>query len=286
MPLMGRAALARPMTLRLSPRHYLYSQIELPAVNSRVLPNLLKFEIERHTPLALSDTCFGYRVVGRDRLTNRMTVDLYVAKLRLVNRAAEAAQDRGHRIARLTAATPDGSAVDMPVFGAQLPAIHLDHHDRMTAVLAGAAVFLLALCAWSYSERQDRLEAALQDRLGLVQEKASRIEALSRRQAGLEHDLHGLEQRKSDAALTPVLEAVAKVLPDDSWLSGAEINGATVTLSGFSGEAFKLPAIFNASGLFANARLLGPVEHQAGDPADRFDMAVDYRPPSVAEGAR
>lgn len=283
--LMGRAALARPVTLQLSPRHFLHCQLELPTVTSRVLPNLLKFEIERHTPLALSDTCFGYRIIGRNRLTNRMTVDLFVAKLRAVNHAAEAAQDRGLRIARLVALEPGGTAVDMPEFGAQLPAIHLDHHGRLAAVLAGVAVVLLALTAWSYSAREDRLNAALQDEMVAAQDKAERIEALSHHEAMLEHGLHGLEKRKADTAITPILEAVAKVLPDDSWLNGTEVEGTTVTLSGFSGAAFKLPAIFNASGLFANARLLGPVEHDAGDPADRFDMAADYRAPGRAPGS-
>ncbi|MDC6695334.1 hypothetical protein, partial [Leclercia adecarboxylata] len=141
---------------------FLHTQIDLPTVTSRVLPNLLKFEIERHTPLALTDTCFGYRVLGRDRMTGRMTVDLFVAKLRTVNRAAEAAQDRGLRIAKLTALAPDGTDVEMPVFGAQLPAIHLDHHGRVTAVLAAAVVLMIAATAWSYSVREDRLNDSLQ----------------------------------------------------------------------------------------------------------------------------
>ena len=276
--LMGRQALARPVTLRLSPPMFLHTQLELPTVTARVLPNLLKFEIERQTPLALSDTCFGYRVLGRDRMTGRMRVDLYVAKLRTVNRAAEAAQDRGLRIAKLTALAPDGSDVEMPVFGAQLPAIHLDHHGRVTAFLAAAVVLMVAATAWSYSAREDRLNDSLQEQLQTVQEKASRIEALSHKQAALERDLHGLEKQRIDAALTPELEAIARVLPDDSWLNGFEINGATITLAGFSNSAFKLPATFNASGIFGNARLLGPVQHQNGDPADRFDMAVDYLP--------
>lgn len=276
--LMGRQALARPVTLRLSPPMFLHTRIDLPTVTARVLPNLLKFEIERQTPLALTDTCFGYRVLGRDRMTGRMSVDLYVAKLRTVNRAAEAAQDRGLRIAKLTALAADGTDVEMPVFGAQLPAIHLDHHGRLSAVLAAAVVLMILAAAWSYSAREDRLNASLQEQLATVQEKAGRIEALSRKQAALEHDLHGLEKRRADAALTPELEAIARVLPDDSWLSGFEINGATVSLAGFSNSAFKLPATFNASGVFANARLLGPVQHQNGDPADRFDMAVDYVP--------
>jgi general secretion pathway protein L len=284
--LMGRAALARPVTLQLAPPLFLHTQIDLPAVTSRVLPNLLKFEIERHTPLALSDTCFGYRVLGRDRLTGRMKVDLFVAKLRTVNRAAEAAQDRGHRVARLTALAPDGVPVEMPVFGAQLPAIHLDHHGRVTSFLVIAVAFLIAATAWSYSERQDRLNDALLARLTELQKETDHIDHIKNQRAALERDLDRLKKLKSNDAIAPVLEAIARVLPDDSWLSGVEVNGADVTVTGFSNSAFQLPATFNASGVFGNAHLLGPVQHQTGDPADRFDMAAQYLPALEYKGAK
>lgn len=75
-PLRRQAAAADRVILRLPADCGLRRNIGLPAAAEGSLANVLRFEMDRHTPFASEQVYFGYRLCGRDAERQRLQIEL------------------------------------------------------------------------------------------------------------------------------------------------------------------------------------------------------------------
>src|SRR5262249_19780012 len=114
-----------------------------------------------------------------------------------------------------------------------------------------------------------RVDAA-QARAAVVGRLQARLDAANRQAAFL-------AQQKQNPAAVAVLAAVARLLPDDTWLYEFEMNGDEVRLHGFSSEAASLIALFDSSPYFADAQFRSPLMQGPSPALQRFDVSVKLK---------
>ena len=178
---------------------------------------------------------------------------------------------------RVALATPGGPvAVDGPSRRALGPAPRAERWRR--AGLKGAVAVALAgtvALAGAYAWRQERALAALTRQISAAEESAVVVRAnLAERQARLTR-LAALRQAKS-GTLPPiqVLEELARLLPDDTWVDSIEIDPDAVVLSGTSQAAAELIPRLESSPLFTASTFTQPVLRDADAGGERFTIAL------------
>jgi general secretion pathway protein L len=85
--------------------------------------------------------------------------------------------------------------------------------------------------------------------------------------------LAGLKHETPSALKT--IDALSRLLPDDTWLVELHGTGRQVRIVGFAPSASKLIAMIEESGTFANARFRSPVTPDAVGSSERFDLGFD-----------
>ena len=75
-PLKARAAKADQVVLRLPAERGLRKVVSLPAATEASLGNVLRFELDRHTPFSSEQVYFGYRILKREADRQRLQVEL------------------------------------------------------------------------------------------------------------------------------------------------------------------------------------------------------------------
>ncbi len=156
--------------------------------------------------------------------------------------AAAAREPKGGRRLRLMA----GLAVGLAVAAAVSPVLRLS----LTANQLAAAVEQASRDATA--TRALQLEA---DRLSLGLETVARAKA---------------------AAASPlrILNALSRLLPDDTWLAQLGLAGAEVTLDGRTASSATLVGLIEASDVFGELTYLSPVIREAGGAFERFNFSV------------
>ena len=76
--LLNRAGKAAQVILLLPEQQLLHKVLSLPAATESGLANVLRFEMDRHTPFTAEQVYFGYRILERDRRHQRLQVELLV----------------------------------------------------------------------------------------------------------------------------------------------------------------------------------------------------------------
>ena len=76
--LLERVGTAAKVVLLLPPQQVLRKVLSLPAATEAGLGNVLRFEMDRHTPFTGEQVYFGFRILERDRRHQRLQVELLV----------------------------------------------------------------------------------------------------------------------------------------------------------------------------------------------------------------
>jgi len=137
-----------------------------------------------------------------------------------------------------------------------------------------ALVFILALIAGSSYLLKDwvtmrGLERAMTD---MRVEKKS-VQALSDRVSALNAEVNTLEEIKGLSAPGPlaVLQDLTKLLPRDTWLTGFDFNGDSVSIEGYADRASALLIKMGKSTFMTDFEFAGPVSRTL-DGKERFRM--------------
>jgi len=137
-----------------------------------------------------------------------------------------------------------------------------------------ALVFILALIAGSSYLLKDwvtmrGLERAMTD---MRVEKKS-VQALSDRVSALNAEVNTLEEIKGLSAPGPlaVLQDLTKLLPRDTWLTGFDFNGDSVSIEGYADRASALLIKMGKSTFMTDFEFAGPVS-RTPDGKERFRM--------------
>lgn len=281
-----RAELSRAggVELRLDPDHLLRRTLTLPTESQGFLKAIVEHRLDRLTPWTADNVVFGYRVAGRAGAKD-IAVD-FVATSRSIARdaLARAAALGLQPTAMGSAADPVEKAVEIDLLSGRGDRASLRRRRAIgRGLMATAVVSLLVylVSAFASSHVRSQLETVQAD---LDAERRS-VVALSAGSA-IEETVASLIAAKTlDRATFHILDGLADVIPDGTFLTEVEIRPTVLRLKGRSLDAPALVALLETRAGLSNVRFEAPVIRETGG-GDRFAIVATPSLRTQAEGGQ
>jgi general secretion pathway protein L len=275
--LRGAVSAGETVILRLPQPEVLRKTVELPLGALRNLRQILRFEVERQSPLDPERVYFDHHVLRRDTASRKLVIELRIVRRDAVDRALAACRSLG-----LAPASLDFIGDDRPLEIAEIRAAGGVSAARwpwrrVTVALAALACLLVASLAYVESARRQQLASDIAARLAAAKAEAQETDRLRKDIAALAARTEFLDQQKAKPLAIRIVSEITRLLPDGTWLFQLEINGPKIRIRGDSPAASQLLAAFDGSPLFTNTRFLAPVTQGARGGLERFDLSFDYR---------
>ena len=266
-------------TVLLLPAKLLLSKtLHLPAATEAGLENVLRFEMDRHTPFTADQVYFGYRVIHRDKKSEKIAVSLTLVPRAKLDPLFEQLGKIG---LTPTVMAPAADASEELYSMNMLPSImHSDHGRKKRAhrwqlllilVLVAAAITLPVL------QLEGRVEV-LRTELDLPKEQAKKAQAVTDEINLLKESRQFLVNKKnSEPSSLILLNEMTQLLPDNTWISRFELRGNELKLQGESGQASALIGLLEDSGYLRNVRFSSPVTSNPRNQKERFVIVAELR---------
>ncbi len=275
-PLIGKLKMNRfDLVLRMPAAHALRRSLSLPRAAADNLRQVLTFEMDRQTPFSADQVYFDYLVDGSPS-AETIDVELIACPKGEVDAAVERSRAWGVNIDIVDIA---GGASGEPARINLLPrapgGAASSGMARLTAVLAVVALVLAAAAVYLPLDRQSRNAA-------LMQAEAAKARAAATHAATLRETITELaggaeflaERKRTSPGVVETLDALTRLLPDDTWLQQLRINRDEVRLTGFSAAASSLIGLIERSDRFTEARFRSSVTPDARTKAERFSISA------------
>lgn len=257
--------------LILRPDRFLFRPLELPNRANEFLPGIVRSQIDRLTPWNAADTAFGWSAPTQAD-PERIVVTVAASSLNLIKPYAQAVTDIGAHSVAVFTHLPDLASSMTPIKVWEQKGRGANQTTRIRralvttlaacAMLAGIAVALDSILGASLWSQKDKL--------------ASQISGI--RSAGTLTTAR-LERRKNDTSPTVmVLEALSKILPDETYVTELHFEGDKVRLTGISRDAPSLIGLIERSGRFTRAAFFAPTTRSELNTNDRFHIEAVIRP--------
>lgn len=267
--------------LVLLPREELLCKvISLPAATEKRLDSVLGFELDRHTPFNAEQACFGYRIIRRDRSTQRIEVELHVwphhKRQPLVDALAQAGLTP-HWI------LPEGSERDTRS-RTTLNLISELHRPQIRRTLRSRPVIVVLIFALSigilFYKREQRLQE-LEAAVGPSEQAAEEARLLRTEIEALESGgRYILERRRASPPRLVLLDELTRLLPDDTWLSRFELEKDELRIQGESDSASGLIGLLENSEWLEQVGFTSPVTINPRSRKERFSLTARFHAPS------
>jgi general secretion pathway protein L len=261
-----------PRFLLLERDTILSKEMTLPMATEFKLSQVLTFEMDRQTPFKASDVYFGWKIRGRNEASGQITLELFVAPRKQVDRAIHYLSSRGLSPMGVDV-LEDGKTFGLNLLPAGQRVRGVNRKLRMNFVLAGAAVVLLALVMtqslYLRSHQVVELEAAIaevRDEAHLVQRIKEQIKDTSEAAGFL------TVRRDASPLAIELLADITRLLPEDTYLDRLVINQTSVQMQGKSGNAQRLIERVNQSELLDDAAFRGSTRLDARTGLEIFEI--------------
>lgn len=253
----------RSLVLRLAGRSVLVRDLELPAAAEENLPQVLRYEMDRYTPFKAESVYHGFQIRGRDPASNRLRVRLVVVPRAFLEHWLSEFRAWGVYPDRVEAERAPG--VDLA------PASHHAASRRrlpsLRSILIGTALVLLVTALLLPLWKLRAVAIHLNHEVSAVQQIAMRAQDVrEERDELLEQWNYLLEKRQRRHAVVAVLDEMAAILPDDTWIQSLQLNDRRIVIQGHSGAASGLIGRIEASPMFESVNFVAPVtRHRTTD---------------------
>jgi general secretion pathway protein L len=265
--------------LILDPTHCVFRPVEVPARAAGFLEGIVRAQIDRLTPWNANEAVFGCSppvassgetITTIVAFTTRKTIDKYVGPLSTFHPAAISVwtQPTGHEVARLKLFEQNTRQ--------NLGATRLNRGLKAFFGLTGLAALLAILSAIFLSsylgDQEEDLGNQLSQRRTAIRANSS---ANDRSPAAL------LRRRKLDtAAVVLVLDKLAAVLPDNTYLTELHLTDNKVQIIGISADSSSLIPLIEQSTTFKDATFFAPTTNSTSDRGERFHIEAQIQAPA------
>jgi len=260
----------RPALLRLPAGQVLRRTLTLPRNARGNLSEILRFEVERLSPLDPANIRWDWVLTDRGS-SDALEVEIWVIKNDVFERALS--------ISRTLGLIPGALTVIDDTSGTHIRRLFASMDHRLgriatPALAVLAAVLGLLLIHTERAQGQAGIDQ-LQARVARAKTAAQGVDRL-REQVRQSADRTGfMAQRKQEPWTLAVIAEVTRLLPDNAWLTQLQINGREVRIQGIAPRASALIEVFGQS--FANARFRAPVTREPRGELERFDLSFERR---------
>jgi general secretion pathway protein L len=261
--------------LRLDPGRLIARSLQLPSAGRDYLDPIIEHRLERLTPWRPDRVVYGYALSGAPSDDGTMDVEFLAT-------SREIAAERIDRLEALgIVPTALGSAqepVEQPL-RVDLFRGTRDPGRRRLRRAAGFAVAMVALflvpaaaaTGWMAYESEQRL-AALESRLAT---KRNVLRAATGDTEAESRDLRLMNAKRPETSATVMVDKLATLIPDDTFLRELEIDGEEVRIAGVSADASALIPRLEEDVALSGVRFAAPVTRdEAG--RDGFDIVARW----------
>ncbi|MCC8961275.1 PilN domain-containing protein [Bradyrhizobium sp. Pear76] len=276
---MVRAAQKSFVILQLPALNVVSRAMTVPAQARDLLAGIVRNQFERLFPWRASQAAYGFNAVpGED--ANVLDVQVLATSRSTLDEACGQLAALGLRVDRVVAAAGRTDAASDVTLWSRLADTTDTSLSRTRRLIAGLMVVTAGLTivvnVWAF------MSAASAD--GESDDVGSRVAALQRQ-------IRGNSSREQIAALAPperaqalketssvavvVVEALSRVLPETSYLTELNMDGATLRLVGLAGDAPSLIAPLEQSGQFKDVHFFAPTTRNAD--GGRFVFHIEAR---------
>jgi general secretion pathway protein L len=262
--------------LVLQPSRFLFRPLELPKRAAEYLEGIVRSQIDRLTPWTANEALYSWtqptdapndRINLKIAATARSMITPYMRALADLNAASivvsTAQSDSGVQAAPIKLLEQHvGSAVSVRRVRSILMAIFL-----LSGLSAAASIGFSAIAS---------------DNLGAEQQELMR--KISARKAAMRNTFEGsilatLEKRKQTIPSSVfTLEALSKLLPDDTYVTELRIDGERLQIVGMTSDAASLINLIEQSPHFAHATFFAPTTRSPGTSKEQFHIESRINP--------
>jgi general secretion pathway protein L len=261
----------RDLVLRLAGRSVLVHDLALPAAAEENLDQVLRYEMDRYTPFKADAVYHGSQVLGRDGVQGRIRVRLVVVPREFL--------DHWLRELRAWGIHPDRVEAE------QAPGVDLapaSHHaasggriPSLRSILIGAMVLVLVVALLLPLWKLREVVVHLNREVAAVQQVAVRAQDLrEERDRMLEQSRYLIDRKQTRYPVVTVLNEMAFILPDDTWVQSLQLNDRRVVIQGHSAAASALIGRIEASPLFGSVSFVAPVTRDRVTDKEVFQIAL------------
>jgi general secretion pathway protein L len=262
--------------LRIPARKSLRIRLDLPVAAEDNLGEVVGFELDRRTPFRPEQVHFAYRVLKREALAQRVTVEVTIVPRSVIDEVLKTAACLGLEPNRIDAAAATSAAAPSENLladnGAQ---VNGQTANKVTYGIAALAIILAVIAAMIPIHAMQQRAEALGREFATMKKSAEAL-ALLQKEADALRDEEGflVERKGSMPTVSRVLFDTTRVLPDDTWLNELQLAGADVQLIGFTASASALIGLLEQSQTFRNTTFRSPVTRSAQSDRERFHVAA------------
>lgn len=281
--LLSPALAELPRWLLLPAATGLRRRLQLPAAAADRLRDVVAFEIDRQTPFAAADVAFDARILDRRDSDGQL-----VAELVVVPRQALAAQQDtlgllAGNLAGIDVAGNDGLPLGVNLLAPTQRRQQLDPWRRWNWALGAVALVAFVAMLWQVLDNRDRAAQALQAQTDREAASARRVSMQRQQLVDLVEGRAFLDQRRqSRPTAIEVLDALAKRLPDNTYLEKLTLEDDRILLIGLSGEASALVGRLEGAKPWRSPALTGALQPDSRSGRDRFTLTAEL---AVGPGA-
>lgn len=264
--------------LVLQPNRFMFRPLELPRRALDFLDGIVRAQIDRLTPWRAADAAFGWHS-SIDAVNDRIDVTIAATARTRIAPFISAIADLGADTVIISAA-PRHSAPDIAVIkiceqkAGQEADLRRIRRILIGLAAGGGALALVSLAAnaiagGAIEAQRDELTRRIGERRAAIQPGHDRTSEAAR----------DLERRKHEAPSSViVIEALSRVLPDDTYLTELRILGDKVQMVGVTKDAPALIRLIEQTSHFSRATFFAPTTRSASEQSEHFHIEAHIEP--------
>jgi len=265
--------------LVLRPIHFLFRPLELPRQALDFLEGIIRAQIDRLTPWSPAEAAFGWLPSTVDVAGDRIEVTVAATARSKIAPFVNALSAQGVDSILVMAAAPQAAepSVAIPILAQKASGLADVAQIRRWLVslavgggaLASLAVLVNGTLGTLLEARRDELTGAIANARAALKPGGNQT-----REA-----VEALERRKHETPSSViVIEALSRILPDDTYLTELRILGDKVQIIGLTQDAPALIRLIEQSANFSKATFFAPTTHTPSEQGEHFHIEAHIEP--------
>ena len=250
----------------------LRKQLTLPVAAEANLPQVLAFEMDRHTPFRASGVYFDWKTLDPGSDAGQINLEIFVVPRSIVDPVVNSLQTRKLALSGVDILEGD-KTLGLNLLPVDQRMRMVNRKVRMNFALAAVAALLLVLVMTQSLYLREHQVSALEVAIGEVQGEARRVQQIKEEIAESSEEAAFLTVRRESTPLAiEILREVTRVLPDDTYLDRLVIGLSSVQMQGKSQNAQQLIERVNESSLLDQAAFRGSTRLDARSGLEIFEV--------------
>jgi general secretion pathway protein L len=264
--------------LVLQPERFMFRLLELPRRASDFLEGIIRAQIDRLTPWSAADAAFGWypsTETGNDRMAVTIAATARTLIAPFISAIVSLGADTIVVSAALQQPRPEIAAIKI----CEQRTGQAADQRRIRRILIGLLVAAGALSAASVAANAvigGVIEAQRDDLTRRIEERRAAIQPS--RDGASEAALDLQRHKHETPSSVIVIEALSRLLPDDTYLTELRILGDKMQIVGVTRDAPALIRLIEQTSHFSRASFFAPTTRSPSDSGERFSIEAHIEP--------